>query len=145
VSEPQLDLLYEITYSMHMERTPLKPLLWMGSSQDAIRTLPEDVQDEIGYALYQVQCGGTPRSAKPLKGFPGASVLEIVEDFDTNTYRAVYTVRFAGVVYVLHVFQKKSRRGIATPQGELDLVKRRLAQAEAHYRKWQHAQRTEEV
>lgn len=125
---------------MDVNTSAPKPLFWMGSSQDAIRSLPEDVQDEIGYALYQVQCGGMPRAAKPLKGYMGATVLEIVEDFHTDTYRAVYTVRFADVVYVLHVFQKKSRRGIATPQSDLLLIRRRLLQAEAHYREWLHTQ-----
>jgi phage-related protein len=77
--------------------------------------------------------GGHP-AAKALKGFGGRGVLEVVDDFDGDTYRAVYTVKFAGVVYVLHAFQKKSKRGIATPQRDIDLIKARLKRAEEHYR-----------
>ena len=87
--------------------------------------------------MFRVQLGETPRTAKPLKGYGGATVLEIVADFDTDTYRAVYTVRFANVVYVLHAFQKKSRQGIATSQMDLNLIKRRLLAAQAHYRNLQ--------
>jgi phage-related protein len=83
--------------------------------------------------LYQAQCGEKHPDAKPLKGFQGAGVLEVVEDFDGDTYRAVYTVRFVGVVYVLHVFQKKSKRGIATPKPDMDLVEGRLKRAKEHY------------
>lgn len=119
-----------------MDGRPEKPLFFMGSSQDDLREFPEDAKDEVGYALYRVQLWLTPRSAKPLKGYGGATVVEISEDYQTDTYRAVYTVRFAGVVYVLHVFQKKSRRGHETPQADLKLIRRRLAQAEEHYRGW---------
>jgi phage-related protein len=78
--------------------------------------------------------GETDPAAKPLKGFGGASVMEIIDRHDTNTYRAVYTVQFADVIYVLHAFQKKSKRGIATPQKELDLIRRRLAEAQRLHR-----------
>jgi phage-related protein len=88
----------------------------------------------MGYALYQAQLGRKAPSAKPLAGFGGAGVLEIVEDFQTNTYRAVYTVKFARLVYVLHAFQKKSKKGIATPKPEVDLIKRRLRFAEQDYK-----------
>lgn len=99
-----------------------------GDSRDVLREMPEEVQDEIGFALEHVQRGTKPKNAKPLKGIaPG--VLEIVSDFRGDTFRAVYTVRFASAVYVLHVFQKKSKRGIATPKREIDLIKQRLAQA----------------
>jgi phage-related protein len=81
----------------------------------------------MGLALYAAQVGETPPSAKPLKGFGGASTLELVEDHDGNTYRAAYTVRFADAVYVLHVFQKKSKRRIATPKADIEMIKRRLA------------------
>ncbi len=121
-----------------MESFTPKPIHWMGSSLKDIRSFPEEVREEIGHALYLVQSGETPRSAKPLKGYAGATVLEITEDFNTNTYRAVYTVRLAGFVYVLHIFQKKSKQGIATSQADLELIKGRLLQAEAHYREWQH-------
>ena len=110
-----------------------KPLFWIGSSRDDLKDCPNDVQDVVGYALHWAQRGGKSPDAKPLHGFGNAGVLEIVDDFDGNTYRAVYTVRFAQAVYVLHVFQKKSRKGIATPKQEIDLVKARLKRAEADY------------
>jgi phage-related protein len=99
----------------------------MGDSREVLRELPDEVKSEIGFALERVQQGKMPVNAKPLKGIaPG--VLEIVSDFKGGTFRAVYTVRFPRAVYFLHVFQKKSKRGIATPKREIDLVKRRLAQ-----------------
>jgi phage-related protein len=113
-----------------------KPVEWIGSSRKDLREFPEDVQDLMGYALFLAQAGGKHEDAKPLKGstaFRGAGVLEVVDDYDGDTYRAVYTVRFAGVVYVLHAFQKKSKTGIETPQHEIDKVKRRLKAAEEHY------------
>ena len=88
----------------------------------------------MGYALYQAQVGRKAPTAKPLRGFGGASVLEIVEDFQANTYRAVYTVKFVERVYVLHVFQKKSKKGIATPKADVDLIKKRLGLAEQDYK-----------
>src|SRR5215207_3666083 len=115
---------------------PDKPLFWVGSSLKDLRDLPEEVKDEVGFALYQVQRGLTPRPAKAPRGFGGASVLEIVEDFRTDTYRAVYTVQFADAVYVLHVFQKKSKRGAETPQSEVELIKSRLKLAKEHYEGW---------
>ena len=87
----------------------------------------------MGYALYQAQLGLKARSAKPLRGFGGAGILEIVEDYQSDTYRAVYTVTFSGFVYVLHAFQKKSKRGIATPKPDIDLIKKRLSVAEEDY------------
>jgi phage-related protein len=104
----------------------------MGSTLKDLRDSPEEVKDGIGYALELVQKGEKPANAKPLRGFDGASVLEIVEDFDGNTWRAVYTVAVADAVYVLHVFQKKSKKGIATPKKEIDLIKRRLRDALEH-------------
>ena len=89
---------------------------------------------------WDAQLGVKAPSAKPLKGFGGAGVLEVVDDFDGDTYRAVYTVEFAGVVYVLHAFEKKSRKGIATPKSDLDLIKRRLARAREDYEQWQGTQ-----
>lgn len=104
-----------------------RPVRFMGDSLEVLRELPDEVKSEIGYALRRVQQGKMPENAKPLRSIaPG--VLEIVSDFRGDTFRAVYTVRFASAVYVLHVFQKKSKRGIATPQREIELVKRRLAQ-----------------
>lgn len=87
----------------------------------------------MGFALHQVQEGDEPLAAKALKGFGGRSILELVDDYDGDTYRAVYTVRFAGYVYVLHAFQKKAKKGIATPQRDLELIGSRLRDAEEHY------------
>src|SRR5438093_445999 len=87
----------------------------MGSSREDLKSFPEQVRRDIGQALYTAQQGETDPAAKPLKGFGGARVMEIVDRHDTNTYRAVYTVQFAGRIYVLHAFQKKSKKGIATP------------------------------
>src|SRR5260221_14432951 len=111
-----------------------KPVIWVRDSLRRLRDFPEDVRDEVGFALYQAQLGNKHRSAKPLKGHKGAGVLEIVENFDGNTYRAVYTVRFADAVYVLHAFQKKSKKGIATPKTEIELIKARLRTAEEDHR-----------
>ena len=94
----------------------LKKLYWMGATLDELRAFPEPVQQDIGYALELAQKGEKHSSAKPLKGFKGASVLEVVASHDTNTWRAVYTVKIQDAVYVLHVFQKKSKTGIATPK-----------------------------
>jgi phage-related protein len=104
----------------------MKPLHWIGSSRRDLLALPYAVQADFGYALYEAQMGGKHPNAKPLKGFKGASVLEIVESHDGEAYRAVYTVKLADAVYVLHVFQKKSKRGIATPKAELDIIVQRL-------------------
>ena len=117
-----------------MRGPPPKPLVWIGSSLKDLRAFPRPVQRDIGYALLAAQFGETDPSAKPLKGFGGAAVLEIVAAHRTDAFRAVYTVRFADAVYVLHAFQKKSRRGIATPKAELETVRRRLRDAEAIHR-----------
>ena len=95
---------------------------------------PACVRDEIGHALYVAQRGDEPPTAKALKGFSGRGVLEIVEDHDGNAYRAVYTVRLEGAIYVLHAFQKKSKKGSATPVPDIELIKKRLKRAEEHHR-----------
>jgi phage-related protein len=105
--------------------TPIKPVVWLGDTLRMLRTFPSGVQDEVGYALYLAQCGEKHPSAKPLKGL-GPGVLEIVSDDRGDTFRAVYTVRLGKRVFVLHAFQEKSKRGIATPQPDIDLIKRRL-------------------
>jgi len=105
-----------------------KPVIWLGDTLATLRACPHEIQDEVGYALYLAQIGGKYERAKPLKGL-GAGVLEVIADHRGDTYRAVYTVRFAERVYVLHVFQKKSKKGIATPASEIDLVRRRLKRA----------------
>lgn len=112
-----------------MPPTP-KPLVWVGSSKEDLKRFPEDVRQVMGYALYLAQVGGKHPDAKPLRGFSGAGVLEVVDDHEGDTYRAVYTVKLRGVVYALHAFQKKSKKGIKTPQHDLELVRRRLRQAE---------------
>jgi phage-related protein len=97
------------------------------------KTFSDEVRDSIGHALYQAQCGDEPESAKALKGFGGRNILEIVTDFDGNTFRAVYTVRFGDAIYVLHAFQKKSKKGIATSKQTMALIKSRLRDAESDY------------
>jgi len=109
---------------------PVRGLEFVGSSLDDLRAFPEDVKHDIGVALMEAQFGGTPMSAKPLKGFGGAGVLEIVDRHDGDTYRAVYTVRLETALYVLHAFQKKAKRGIATPPRHIKRIKERLAWAE---------------
>lgn len=113
----------------------LRPVEWVGSSRADLKAFPEAVQDMVGYALYQAQIGFKHRTAEPLRGL-GGNVLEVVSRHDGDTFRAVYTVRFTAAVYVLHAFQKKAKRGIATPRHEIDLIRRRLRAAEHHYRKY---------
>lgn len=119
-----------------------KPVRWIGSSRADLRAFPRLVRWRVGVALWAAQVGRKARYAKPLNGFGGAAVLEIVEDFDGETYRAVYTVRFAGAVYVLHAFQKKSKRGIATPKSVLDLIAQRLKRAQEDHEQWSRNERT---
>jgi phage-related protein len=111
-----------------------KPAVWIGSSRENLRAFPDEVRRVMGFAINDAQNGDEHPRAKGLKGFGGRSVLEVVDDEDGDTYRAVYTVRFAGVIYVLHAFQKKSRKGIETPKHEIDVIRSRLKLAEAHYR-----------
>jgi phage-related protein len=120
-----------------MQPEPPKPLTWVGSSKRDYIRFPDQVQDDMGYALFVAQMGERPRNAKPLKGFKGAGVLEVIEDYDGDTFRAVYAVRFAQRLYVLHAFQKKSKRGIETPKREIRLVEQRLRAAEEDYRQRQ--------
>ena len=120
----------------------LRPLLWVGSSKRDYGDFPADVQRNFGFELYLVQTGQHPPSAKPLKGL-GAGTVELIEDFEGDTYRAVYTVRFHEAVYVLHAFKKKSKRGIKTPKPELDLIARRLKAAKEHYEHWIARQNTD--
>jgi phage-related protein len=117
-------------------KQPVKPLFWVGSSRRDLREFPEPVKDVVGHALFIAQLGGKHQDARPLKGFGGVGVLEVVEDFAGDTYRAVYTVKFSDAIYVLHAFQKKSKQGIKTPKRELDLVKERLGRAEQDHASW---------
>lgn len=111
-----------------------RPVIWVGSSRRDLRNFPREVRRDLGQALYAAQQGETDPSAKPLRGFGGGSVLEIVADQEGGTWRVVYTVRYPEAIYVLHAFQKKSKRGIATPKKDVDLIRRRLADAERIHR-----------
>jgi len=109
-----------------------KPLAWLGSAKRDFMAFPVPVMSELGNALGVAQFGGKHPAAKPWKG-QGPGVFEIVEDFDGDTYRAVYTVRFREVIYVLHAFQKKSPKGIKTARGDVELISRRLKIAQEDY------------
>jgi phage-related protein len=113
-----------------------KPLLWVGSSREDLREFPEEVRWIMGFALHLAQIGQKHVDAKPLRGFGGASVLEVVEDHVGDTFRGVYTVQFKGAVYVLHAFQKKSKTGIKTAKRDSELIRERLKRAEEHYERW---------
>ncbi|OFV97651.1 MAG: addiction module toxin RelE [Acidobacteria bacterium RIFCSPLOWO2_02_FULL_61_28] len=114
-----------------------RPLIWVGSSRRDLRGFPRQVRREIGQALFAAQQGETDPAAKPLKGFGGRFVVEIIADHADDTWRAVYTVRFPEAIYVLHAFQKKSKRRIVTPKKDMDLIHRRLAEAERLHRERQ--------
>ena len=114
----------------------MKPVHWIGSSREDLKSFPPEARRDIGFALATAQKGGKHPSAKPLQGFVGASVLEIVENYDGDTYRAVYTVRFAEAIYVLHAFKKKSKSGIKTPKRERDIIEARLKRAKEEYEQW---------
>jgi phage-related protein len=118
-------------------KTSLRPVFWIGSSRRDLRAMPEQVRRDIGQAFYAAQQGETDPAAKPLKGFGGARVMEIVERDRSGAYRAVYTAQLGEAIYVLHAFQKKSKRGIATPKQDIDLIRRRLAEAERDCRERQ--------
>ena len=108
----------------------LKPVVWVGSSRKDLRGFPEPVQDHMGYALYLAQRGGKHRDTKPLTGFGGAGVVEIIKDYRGDTFRAVYTLRYQGTVYVLHAFRKKSKTGRETPRQDKELIAQRLREVE---------------
>ena len=110
---------------MNREGVPFRRVQWVGDSREQLQKFPNQVRKDIGHALYLVQTGQTPPSSKPMRGLE-SGVFEIVDDYDTNSYRAVYTVKIGRSLYVLHAFQKKSKRGIATPKKEIDQIKRRL-------------------
>lgn len=113
-----------------------KTVEWVGSSLKDLKGFPDEIRDTFGYGIFLAQVGDRHPDAKSLKGFGGAHVLELVEDHDGDTYRGVYTVRFEEAVYVLHCFQKKSERGVSTPQHDIDLIRKRLKAAEEHYERW---------
>jgi phage-related protein len=119
-----------------MPKQPRKPLRWVGSAKRDLDAMPEDVKDVFGHAIDLAQAGGKHLDAKAMTGFGSAGVLEVVEDFRGDTFRAVYTVRFVGWVYVLHCFQKKSKSGIKTPKEDLDLIHVRLKAAKQDFEAW---------
>lgn len=114
----------------------IKELGWVASSKKDLLTFPIDVCKGMGHALYIAQQGGKHKNAKPLKGYNGATILEITQNDGNGTYRTMYTVQFAEIVYVLHAFQKKSKTGIKTTKQDMDLVERRLAISLQMYKEW---------
>ncbi len=112
----------------------MKPLFWVGSSKRDLDKLPDDIKSSFGHALYLAQHGERYLRSKIMKGFGGAGIIEIIERGASGTFRAIYTIKMAKAVFVLHVFQKKSKSGIATPKKEIDLIKRRLKDAQKMYR-----------
>jgi len=114
-----------------------RPIIWIGSSRRELRGFPREVRRDIAQSLYAAQQGEPDPSAKPLKGFGGGSVIEVVAEHRGGAWRAVYTVRFAEAIYVLHAFQKKSKKGIATPNREMNFIRQRLAEAERLHRERQ--------
>ena len=112
------------------KEAPLRRVTWLGPTRRILQRFPLPVRRTVGFALYHAQKGAKHESAKPLRGFGGAGVLEVVEDYRGDTYRAIYTVRFTERIYVLHMFQKKAKRGIKTPKQDIDLIKQRLKEAE---------------
>jgi phage-related protein len=122
--------IWHISQMIDLPPPPHKPLEWIGRAHDELLALPVPIRRAIGYALRFAQAGVKPDHVKPLRGFNGAGVLEVMEDHDGDTYRAVYTVKLADVVYVLHCFQKKSKSGIGTPKPTMDLIRQRLRAAE---------------
>ena len=118
------------------ERKPIKTILWVSSSKRDFTSMPQKVITNIGYALFQAQLGERPGIAKTLKGFGGASVIELCEDCKGDTFRVVYITKFDDALVVLHAFQKKSKHGIATPKHEIDLIHARLKLAEELYKNW---------
>ena len=120
-----------------MSKQDRKPLKWIGSAKRDLDSMPEDVKDLFGHAIDLAQVGGKHQDAKALSGFGSAGVVAVVEDFRGDTYRAVYTVQFAGWVYVLHCFQKKSKSGIKTPKEDMDMINARLKAAKQDFENWQ--------
>jgi len=113
---------------MEPEPITIRIVRWVGDSRERLQAFPAQVRKDIGHALYLVQTGQMPPSAKPMRGIE-SGVFEIVDDYDTDTYRAVYTVKVGRSLYILHAFMKKSTRGIRTPKREIDLIRRRLRRA----------------
>jgi phage-related protein len=125
-----------------MKVMAFRSVVWVGSSRDDLRSFSKPVRRFFGRAIFRAQQGLRHPKAKPLKGFGGAGVLEVVSDVEGDTYRAIYTVKLAGLIYVLHCFQKKATKGVSTPKREMELTKGRLALAEADYAKRQTLRRS---
>ena len=121
-------------------RVKRKPVLWVASSRKDLKTFPHAVQYDVGHALLEAQDGGRGLNVKMMQGFGGGTVLEVISDFQTDTYRAVYTVRFEQAILVLHCFQKKSKRGVETPKADKDLIEQRLREARETYARWLQAE-----
>lgn len=121
---------------MMSENPFVRPLMWVASSKDDLLDMPDDVIDNFGFGLHQAQIGKLPAIGKVLTGFGGANVMELVQDHKAGTFRAVYTVRYKEVVIVLHVFQKKSKKGKETPKQDMELIRSRLKLAEQMYKEW---------
>ena len=118
------------------ETSTCRPLLWVASSKRDFSEMPEDVVSDFGHWLFLVQKGRVPKNAKPLSGFGGTQVMELWKDCADGTFRAIFTVKFAEVVVILHAFQKKSKKGIATPKQDIELINSRLKLAETVYKEW---------
>jgi phage-related protein len=114
-----------------------RPVVWVGSSRRDLRAFPREVRRDIGRALYAAQEGETDPATKPMPGFGGGSVVEVLAHHRGDTWRTVYAVRFAEAIYVLHAFQKKSKSGIATPKKDVELIRQRLAEAGRMHRERQ--------
>lgn len=108
----------------------MKKIIWLGKTKKDLKSMPNSVVDSIGFALYQAQIGGKADNVKVLKGFHGSGVLEVIESDESGTYRAVYTLKFGNEIYILHCFQKKSKSGISTPKEDMDMINKRLKEAE---------------
>ena len=119
-----------------MKAGKAKTVLWIPAAKKDLLDMPEEVRIDFGYGLYQAQLGEHPDNGKTLSGFGSASVIELVNRYKGNAYRAIYTVRFEEAIFVLHVFQKKSNKGIETPKHEIDLLHSRLKMAEQIYNDW---------
>lgn len=114
----------------------MKALAWIGSSKKDLDNLPDGISHAFGYGLYLAQKGEKHTNSKPLKGFGSANIIELIEKDESGTYRAVYTIQMKNIVFVLHVFQKKSKHGIETPQQDIELIKNRLKEAQGLYKRW---------
>jgi phage-related protein len=119
-----------------MSKPPRKPIKWVGSAKRDLDAMPEDVKDVFGHAIDLAQAGRKHQDAKVMTGCGSAGVLEVVEDSRGDTYRAVYTVKFAGWVYVLHCFRKKSKSGIKTSKEDMELIHARLKAAKQDFEAW---------